>query len=163
MEERPLECTLCKRKAHILYKELKNGHIESCKMCSECPALQEKLGVPVHEDIKSPTDLALNQTCPNCKTHLQEVTVEGILGCAKCYETFEPFIMKQLTETNGTPIHLGTSPDLFKHENVTKKLESLQSALTEALTFENYEQAATLRDQIKILTENLYGKERKAS
>jgi protein arginine kinase activator len=163
MEERPVECTLCKRKASILYKVLRLGKIECLQMCSACPVLQSKIGTPVGEASNGNEDLARIEKCPHCQTSLHEITVEGIAGCAKCYEIFEPFLMKQLSDTHATPVHLGKSPELFKNENITQKLDSLQSALTEALTFENYEQAAALRDQIKTLMEKLYGEEREAS
>lgn len=177
MEERPLECTLCKRKANIVYKEVKNGRIDSCRMCSMCPVLQAKIGVPVDATSSISKETDANPECLHCQTSLQDLTVGGSIGCSKCYETFEEFLTKELTETNAIPLkpnsfvakeksiplHLGSTPEILHNIDATNKLKSLHSALREALTFENYERAASLRDQIKILTEKLYGKERKAS
>ena len=163
MEERPLECALCKRKPTVTYKELKNGRVDSCCMCSMCPVLQTKIGVPSDEALPDSIEPNLNQICPNCQTCLHDVTVGGTVGCSKCYDAFGEFLTKELTESNATPIHMGKSPDLFRNEDVTKKLDSLRLALTEALTLENYERAASLRDQIKTLNEKLFGKERKTS
>ncbi len=156
MEERPLECAQCKRRAHIIYKEVKNGRIDSCRMCSMCPILQTKIGVPVDCAIKEPSDPNNTQTCQSCQTCLTNLTIGETVRCSKCYEVFEEHLTKELSEIARTPIHLGKTPDLFKNEDATKKLDSLQSALTEALTIENYERAAALRDQIKTLSEQLY-------
>ena len=177
MEERPLECTLCKRKACIVYRKIKNGEIDSCRMCSMCPILQENIGIPMGDEISQSIDLNLDRKCPNCHTSLHDLTIEGNVGCATCYQTFEEFLVEELSETGqiplkagstsmkkkSIPLHLSATPEIFRNKDSMKKLESLQSALTEALTSESYERAAHIRDQIKTLTERLHGKERKAS
>ena len=177
MEERPFNCSQCKRKASIVYKKIKDGEINSCRMCAMCPILQENIGLPADSEISNPFDLNSGKKCPNCQTSLHDLTIEGTVGCSSCYQTFEEFLVEQLSETGqiplksgssimkkkSIPIHLGAIPELFKNDDVVKKLESLQSALSEAVASESYERAAYLRDQIKTLTEKLYGKERKAS
>ena len=155
MEERPIDCTLCKRKTCIIYKELKQGKIESCSMCSACPILQSKIGLPAEEQSLDPNS---SLKCPQCQTSLNEFTIGGIVGCANCYEIFEPFLTQQLHNTNATTIHIGSSPSFAKNENITIKIESLQVALNEALSSENYEKAAFIRDQIKNLNEEWHGK-----
>jgi len=155
MEERPIECTLCKRKTCITYKELKQGKAESCRMCSACPILQSKIGVPAEEQTFDPKNPI---KCSHCQTTLNEVTIGGLLGCPTCYDVFEPFLTQQLHDTNATTVHVGSSPNFCKNENITIKIESLQLALSEALTSENYEKAALIRDQLKTLNEQWHGK-----
>ncbi len=177
MEEKPLECSQCNRKACIVYKKIQNGEIESCRMCSMCPVLQENIGIPIGDAKLHSIDINQDKKCPNCHTGLHDLTIEGRVGCSTCYQTFEQFLVEELSETGqiplkadsarmnkkSIPLHLGTSPEIFKNEDISKKLESLQSALAEALTSENYERAAHIRDQIKTLTEKPHEKERKAS
>jgi protein-arginine kinase activator protein McsA len=61
------------------------------------------------------------------------------------------------------PIHLGSSPNSLKGDEMRKKLESLKRALEESLSSENFERAALLRDEIKNLEKKMYGKQQKAS
>ena len=177
MDERPLECSHCKRIANIIYKKLKYGEVESCRMCSMCPKLQANIGLPEKDGLNEGTDLNSTKKCPNCQTTLYELTTQGVVGCPSCYHTFEEFIADELSETGAIPIksdssimkkksipiHLGASPEILQSEEKAKKLESLQSALSEAVESEDFERAASLRDQIKTVSEKFYGKERKAS
>ena len=158
MEERPLECSQCTRKATVVYKKVKCGRIESCRMCQVCPCLQSKIGIPVDDEKGNSINLNLSKKCPNCHSNLYDVTIERKVGCSTCYLIFEDFILGEVEGTN--PIHLGGCPKSFKSEDVLKKLESLQFALSEAVTAESYERAALLRDQIKTLNEKIDEKKR---
>lgn len=154
MQERPVECTGCKRKANVLYKKVVEGKVECLRMCSACPHLQARIG-------QIASDVTLNgvSSCPQCGTTAHEAMVDGVLGCETCYDVFASILTQQLQEGHATPVHVGNSPELLNSETINKKIESLQLALSEALSTENYEQAATLRDQIKRLTESPYGKQ----
>ncbi len=177
MDERPLDCSQCTRKANIVYKKVRNGEVTCCRMCSSCPLLQANIGVPLDVDNQYTKDVSESTKCKKCQTSLHEVTISGWVGCPSCYQTFEEFITQELSETGqvplkpdstifkkkSIPIHLGKVPEFSKTDDGAKKLESLQSALTEAVNYESFERAASLRDQIKHLTEKLYGKEPKAS
>jgi protein arginine kinase activator len=177
MEEKPFECTGCKRKATITYKKIKCGEINSSKMCSMCPILQANIGIPIGDNSLTSNTFDLEKKCHNCSTNLHEVSTEGKLGCPQCYQTFEDFLLSKLSESDTIPlksdsdifrkktipIHLGNSPEILKGDETRKKLESLQSALEESLASENFERAALLRDQIKNLERKSYDKERKAS
>ena len=52
-------------------------------------------------------------------------------------------------------MHRGRQPGTLKKIDPSSRLMSLHQALNETLSREEYEQAAWLRDQIKILTEGL--------
>ncbi len=153
MEERPLECSQCTRKATIVYKKVSCGEIQSCRMCQVCPCLQTNIGVPVDDEKENMLELNFNKKCPNCQSTLHDITIEKLVGCPTCYLTFEEFILSEIEGT--TAIHLGSAPKTFKSEDVLKKLESLQFALSEAVSSESYEKAAFLRDQIKTLSEKI--------
>lgn len=89
------------------------------------------------------------------------------LGCAECYTVFADYIISQLVEAGGIPstlkkkaqaqklqtLHIGRSPQQPGSPALSSKLASLNEALNDALKKENYEQAATIRDQIKGLTD----------
>ncbi len=177
MEEKPFECTGCKRKTSIIYKKIKCGEINSCKMCSICPILQTNIGIPVADNPIISNAFDLEKKCFRCSTSLAEVSTEGKLGCPQCYQTFEEFLLTKLSESDTIPlksdsdivrkktipIHLGKTPEILRGDETRKKLESLHAALKEAIASENFERAALLRDQIKNLERKSYDKERKAS
>jgi protein-arginine kinase activator protein McsA len=56
------------------------------------------------------------------------------------------------------PLHVGKSPEQRVRKGaLSARLETLHLALGEAIAFENYEEAAALRDQIKELMEKHRG------
>jgi protein arginine kinase activator len=174
MEERPIDCSGCKKQANICYRKIKNGEIETLRMCQSCPILQSNIGsVEQSDDARDSLDKYTN--CPTCNSSIQDYKNGSFLGCGDCYKHFEDFLVKELTLTdsipiisntanlkkNSTPIHLGASPMILKKEESSKKLQSLQAALKDAVITESFEKAAILRDEIKTLMEKYHRKESK--
>ncbi len=164
MNDKPIECANCQNKANIIYKEFASGKMEMTEMCSECPLLKKKLCVgskaeetPIHEP-----------TCSCCSTKLSQLQRGERLGCSECYNTFTEHLIQNLSEENHLPIpmdtpsikgkaiplHVGRSPCRGEQKGaLSARLETLHIALGEAIAIENYEQAASLRDQIRELME----------
>jgi len=162
MNERPIECANCQNKATIIYKEIAQGKTETVHMCGECPCLKRKL-----YQIESLPKESLS--CPSCNTLLEK---HKNLGCPECYRTFSAPLIETLSKEGDMPIpfdipsvqghqiplHVGRSPPHgIQKGALSARLETLHLALSEALAFENYEQAANLRDQIKLLMEKHHG------
>jgi protein arginine kinase activator len=163
--ERPLECSECKKPIAIRYTEIVGDSITHTSMCADCPELQRRL----HGT--SPKELVANQTgspagleCGNCGTTLEEVKRGHRLGCSDCYTVFEDVLLNELQAGNYVParltpakkgpsIHIGRSPGEQVSISPSSRLLALNEALKETLSREDYEQAASLRDQIKALTE----------
>ena len=76
--------------------------------------------------------------CPECGTFLSEVRTTGKLGCSHCREAFSPELEYFFTQDS-------------KKEEITPTTEDLTAQLQDAIKKEDYELAATLRDQIKKL------------
>ena len=104
--------------------------------------------------------------CGGCKTTIAELQRGAPVGCSLCYEIFEDFLVYELIIAKKipqkvaainkfAPLHRGRQPGELKKIDPTSRLMSLHQALNETLSREEYEQAAWLRDQIKILTEGL--------
>lgn len=161
--DRPLECTECKRRIHVLYTEVVKGSKTHTAMCQECPELQCRLyGTSLKEGVTTKGAGLLG--CGNCGTTLGAVRTGHLLGCSECYEVFSEVIKQDLlmgkhlpqrfeTAKPGTPLHIGRTPAVMLQANPTLKLVALNEALSEMLKKEDYEQAAHLRDQIKKITE----------
>lgn len=169
MEEKPIECGSCKRRASITFKEIADGKTRVTQVCSECPYLQSKVGLPTNDVTVTKNGLE-GSVCKNCQTTHQSLAIGQGVGCEMCYETFEEVIVNELTHANllpnqyiaslsneaKAPLHFGNIQE-SRYTDLTLKLESLNKALSEALQLENYERAASLRDEIKTLMDNPNG------
>ena len=170
MEDRPLECSHCKKTIAIVYKEIEKGIISSTHMCESCPFYKKKLhGEEDSLKKSSQKDSEATLVCNSCQTSLETFLIDGSLGCSECYNVFSEVITQKLKteglipqklqvvleENNQTHLHLGTTPNEELSTELATQVTDLNEALSDALQKENYEQAATLRDQIKNLKGNV--------
>ncbi len=93
--------------------------------------------------------------CPMCSmTHLQ-IRKQGKVGCARCYEIFAKSLMPFVERIQGSSEHRGKAPRRLARTDteIRRKLLHLKQGLKIAVMEEDYELAATLRDEIKTLGE----------
>ncbi len=167
MEERPVECSHCKKPIRIIYKEIVGDSILSTEMCADCPLLQQRLHGRVLKDKNGQTESEMGLCCGHCRTTLESVRTGNPLGCKECYEVFADLLISDLIAANrisprldkalaikkAQPLHTGKSPNTSTSIPPSSRLTTLNEALKEALQRENYEQAAWLRDQIKTIND----------
>jgi protein-arginine kinase activator protein McsA len=95
--------------------------------------------------------------CPECGMTLSEFKQKGRFGCARDYEVFGPHLEKLLERVHDTtpPRHKGRSPQPSESGEAVVlqglEMSTLREKLSQAVTLENYELAAQLRDQINEL------------
>ena len=112
--------------------------------------------------------------CENCNMTYDEFINKGKFGCANCYDVFSNKIDSILKRIHGSNEYLGRKyvGKLFEGSNKTgksnlknnennvgadepvcpqNKLEKLQKDLKKAIQDERYEDAAKIRDEIKLL------------
>lgn len=92
-------------------------------------------------------------TCPFCGLTTSDFKEVGRLGCPQCYPTFETYLRGLLRRIHGGTHHVGKvylPPDPTVSER-EKQLETLRRKLARAIDTEDFERAAELRDQIRIL------------
>jgi protein arginine kinase activator len=88
--------------------------------------------------------------CPDCHMTLDEFRRRGRLGCPKDYEIFKEFLGEQLERMHGAREHRGRIPGIDENEMVRmQRITDLKGELEHAIREEAYEEAATLRDQLK--------------
>ena len=129
---------------------VKNGFQLGKENSVHIPALLEKL-----RNLKkglSPADM--NVVCHNCNTTLAEVKKHGTVGCSQCYDYFDSYLSgyinnpsenrKQGTRARG-PVREVISQAEYK--------KALEKKLEQAVSIEDYEAAAVLRDKIKALVD----------
>ena len=123
------------------------------------------------DEYNSPEYMPLFQTvkelkCNNCNMTYDDFINQGKIGCEECYEMFSNKIDNILKRLHGDNKHKGRksigerTASAHKQNNVgaissrpqkETKLEKLQKDLKKAIAEERYEDAAKIRDEIKIL------------
>jgi protein arginine kinase activator len=96
---------------------------------------------------------ALNQKqCDHCGLKFLDFRNSGRLGCPHDYEVFREELKPLLENIHGDVKHAGKMPRRApRARQVRAELAQLRKQLQQAVTRENYEEAARLRDRIKQL------------
>jgi protein arginine kinase activator len=120
-----------------------------------------------------PAPAQRTNVCPSCGTTYMEFRQSGLLGCPDCYRAFEAQLGPLLERAHeGGAHHVGKVPRRMlagapkvaggrrppEQPNPglvrANQLAALRKRLEEAVKAEQYEQAAKLRDEIRVLTES---------
>lgn len=162
-------CQNCgKYEATTHIKQIINGDMTESHLCSACAEnlgcddmfkgfgfnLSEFFGGFFGDMLPSLAQENLPR-CKRCGSSFEDIVREGKLGCAECYRTFYDKLQPSLQRIHGRVRHSGkTSATATAQPAVqTKqdKIEKLRADLNEAVSRQNYELAAKLRDEIKEL------------
>jgi protein arginine kinase activator len=147
--------------ARIRVYQTRGSDFSELWLCGGCA---ESLGVEGGEPAFAPTVSEIlgvsvggtpNRACPACGTKFRAIRQSGRVGCAECYRTFRSRIQYLLEQTGFSEPHAGRYPirlGAFKRLLVDR--EKLRERLDKALSEENYEQAVTIRDQMRSLEEH---------
>ena len=129
-------------------------------MCSNCAqeigAEQETpaFAPTVGELLGSITGDTGSRSCPSCGTRFKRIRTTGQVGCAECFRVFHSRIEHLLAHAGLSEAHVGRYPTrLASYKRLLIDRETLRHELNSAITREDYEQAADLRDRIKSLEE----------
>ena len=87
--------------------------------------------------------------CSNCGITYEEFVKSGKLGCSKCYGLFQRQIKPLLNRLHGSYQHSGKVPNSLQVRlERLEKIKRIKVELQKAVSKEEYEKAAKLRDQI---------------
>lgn len=157
----PLKNIECNKYKNYTLTEIKNGNVESYKICEDCFSCMDDFNKNKEEnqkkeEKKSFVDYAL--VCPNCKLTLEDLMKKSRLGCAKCYEVFDgqlnmgiDKIQKNMTKKKLQ--HIGKVPkDYIENQMKDVDPESFLLELKKeqkiSIEIENYELANELKGKI---------------
>ncbi len=153
-------CNNCgKKEATVRYEENVNGDKKKINLCKEC---SDKLGIfnmnfmdnMLLSFFDEPVSVGIGKVkeaiCPKCGYSFSDYTSTGLLGCDRCYDTFEAKLEPILYKLHGKPQHIKGKTKNRKPKN---KIEELRQELDNAIKDEEYEKAAKLRDEIRNLKE----------
>lgn len=178
----------CDREATVHLTEIVNDNITKLHLCEE-HAKQKGVEMEQHFGIAdllqglaeygSPPVASQTKKikCPNCGMGYDDFKKVGRLGCGQCYNTFRESIVALLKRIHGSTQHMGktTAPsqeapkEAVSTKSAARTRQSVKSQtgsvahlkerLRKAIDEERYEEAAKLRDEIRVLE----GKSKKES
>jgi protein-arginine kinase activator protein McsA len=108
------------------------------------------------------------ERCAKCGTTWDRLREDGRAGCAQCYVAFHEKLVEVMSRLQREAQHVGKTPRTalkrrrrLEHLRTRRdhRLEMLQRRLEEAVTAENYEDAAKIRDKIRIVTSTIVSDE----
>lgn len=157
-------CTHCKKEqATLFYTQNINGKESSAALCPECA---KKAGIgntnilsPLFHTAVQKTTTARDaaKKCSLCGLQFKDILSMGKAGCPTCYDTFREELADTIRSIHGGAKHCGLTPERRTEVSVAPPTEKpteeekLREALAAAISTENYEEAARLRDAIKAL------------
>lgn len=157
------KCQKCQNPATLHITEvLSENQFEELHLCEQCankylyePQQKAVAGKPGGEAKREGDEGQLGQTeCPSCGVKFVEFRNTGRLGCPHDYEAFRDELMPLLENIHGETRHCGKTPrNIPGSQQSQSELMQLRNRLRHAVTKEDYEEAAKIRDLIKNLEE----------
>lgn len=125
-----------------------------CAQCAKDLRRGDALGVQMAVvNSLSPENVENAAACPKCGATVEKMQKTGRMGCAACYRAFGAVTEEMLKKLNGTERQLAeTVLDAPVLTETQQRLRSLREELAQAVSVENYERAAQLRDEINALS-----------
>lgn len=94
--------------------------------------------------------------CSNCGMSYSDFSHNGKIGCSVCYSTFADRLERMLRRIHGANAHTGKVPHRIGGDLAAKqKLKKMKRQLEAYIANEEYENAAKLRDEIRVLEKQL--------
>jgi protein arginine kinase activator len=157
-----MTCQRCSREASVHLSETVDGKRQELHLCGPCA---RKAGLsppdpPPNAALEAIVDHLIVQhvgelvgelaraSCPLCGQTFMEFRTGGRLGCPNDYEAFSRGLLPLLRSAHGASRHVGKSPRRRTPPGKSPGLR-LRARLREAIAREDYELAATLRDQLR--------------
>lgn len=155
---------VCKQKeakvhlSHIVGDKMQK--FDLCEDCSKAKGVDDPVGFQLADLLMNlggghETELTAEQStleCPNCGFTQADFKKAGRLGCAQCYVTFAELLGGLLKSMHKGTRHVGKVPRTYRQSREqADRLQALQKRLDQAVAAEDFELAAKLRDEIKLL------------
>ncbi|MBE6872156.1 MAG: hypothetical protein E7491_09460 [Ruminococcaceae bacterium] len=159
-------CQKCnKNEATGIIKQTINGKTTEMHLCAQCMQqmgflnmgnLAESLDIGkifggLFNMMPSAQITAANvRKCKMCGATLHDFVKEGKAGCPACYEEFAQGVLPVIQRIHGNVQHKGKIPRSAGGEISKKReLKELKLQLTKAISEQEFEKAAQLRDRIR--------------
>jgi protein arginine kinase activator len=162
---------VCKQQeATVHLTQMLEGKIKKldlCEACSKAKGVDDPTGFSLADllmGLGASQELAQaagtsGTACPTCGFTQADFKKSGRLGCPDCYRTFGEGLDSLLKTMHKDVRHVGKTPGQAQSagQPTDYRLKTLQKRLEEAISVENYEEAARVRDEIKAVKEGTGG------
>ncbi len=176
-------CDRCKKRPATIKKiQVVNYQKREINLCNECAFetgyMKNNIGSLFSSFLSMDglySDASIsNKKCPVCGFSMDTFNTTGKLGCSECYSTFLDEIRPLLRKIHGNCLHKGATPYVINNVNFSTdnanvnniaedkkarsfvkndEIGSLRQQMQDAISREEFEKAAELRDKIKALEE----------
>ena len=159
-------CQACgKKPATIHYTEIVNDNMVTLNLCSDCAGekgvkvegvggygLGDLVAGLIDTTASSEAERIGKVSCPTCGYDYSEFKKVGRFGCPDCYTAFETQLISVLRHVHGSTHHAGkVPPSVRSRAGLRQRVSTLRDDLSRAIESEEYEKAATIRDEIRDL------------
>lgn len=170
-------CDECgKKDATVRFEQVVNGKRTVTNLCQDCAQKKGIMNVFLHQpsfNISSLLSALLGSQitatpaltaggeetrCPVCGLSYRDFARAGMLGCSRCYKTFEDRLEPLLRRIHGSDRHVGKAPAKAGGSAILRReVEELKRELSQAVSKEAYEKAAELRDKVHQMEKKIKG------
>lgn len=159
-----MQCDNCgKRDAVIQLTQVENNEMKILHLCDSCASERgvetaaQKTNAPLVDFLaqigQGPEEPKVTGACPSCGLSLAQLRQTGRLGCGVCYTHFHQHLGSLLRRLHGATRHVGkvVLPSEPDEHDMNARMSSLRRSLERAVEAEDFEHAATLRDELRRL------------
>ena len=155
-----MTCQRCPDDAAVHLTETVNGRRQELHLCLSCakeaglalPSSPPKLGLDkvvqglIVAHVGELVGELAERTCPDCGIKFMEFRAGGRLGCPQDYQVFTAGLVPLLERFHGASRHVGK---VARRRSTAGLRLRLRTQLRSAISREDYEEAARLRDQLR--------------
>jgi protein arginine kinase activator len=161
-----MQCSVCKEKpATVFLTHIENDKMHKVNLCEDCAkkkgvdnpstfSLADAdllLGLGAAQEI-APTVGGVDLKCPRCGFSHADFKKSGRLGCPECYQVLAEGLAGPLKTMHKGTRHVGKVPEALRQSRDNEeRFKSLQKKLAKAIMLEDFELAARVRDELKVL------------
>lgn len=164
-----MQCEKCQQnEACVHLTDIVNNTKREYRLCKECAKIH---GVSIQAQLQKFKNITLPEfyapsmemksedseeapveDCPHCKMSYSLFRKEGKFGCSHDYTVFRGSLVDLLEKIHASTQHRGRTPGRFREQDTHQsKLDSLREDLLRAVQGEQYEKAAAIRDQMRLM------------
>jgi protein arginine kinase activator len=157
-------CDNCGRNDSVIQlTQVENNEMRVLHLCESCAAERgveldtQKSNAPLADFLaqigKGVTEGQAAGRCPACGMTAAQLRQTGRLGCSTCYAHYDEHLRGLLRRLHGGTKHVGkvVLPADAKENDRAARMVSLRRSLQRAVEAEDFEFAASLRDQLRQL------------
>lgn len=170
-------CEHCKqRHANVTVTQVHNGQKVERHYCEVCATQFHPFQFDVSEEPTSLQQLVSNwfnfvpmsakkentttnksnpKACPSCGFTYRQFLKQGKFGCGQCYETFSEQLPQLLERIQAGTQHVGYVEQAPTKEKIEQQIQELRTAMQQAIAEERFEDAASIRDEVRELEHKL--------